>query len=486
MTFVSWRKGYAIMAINPLKSSAIARQAAAICDAPADIIDQAYEIIREVQYRKLPASSSVVASMGFSLPFKICTTAIDTMAVSIGSDGTYVFLYNPHYTVKLNETAHGALFVVWHEIGGHILNLDCLVGGPLKSDEDFTMATEARINWTAKRVLGCPMPMIDGKVTGIDPVQVLKDVNADRRKKGLAVITEEVMYKTVMDAYDYIKAMDKPPKQTMQFCSHCEGEGEGEGGGEPGDGKPEPGTGTVAFPLDREAADKIGKQLLTDAINAAINNGDDRARAEINVLMDVSQGNEAMTQLWGSIGADRLRGVEVATQRTDLWKNWTANAVGTRLQDGDRWVYAEKIGAVAMALHLPVPIRPRGKIDLKSGAVFTDVSGSMSRAFHDELDPLLTETPNLEVKFFDFDCYVAEVDKQLRDGGGTNFSCIEDYVNDMDDEPDFVLVITDGYAPHIQPKNAERWIWMIVPGGDEWPEAAGMSCRLLDMEDLRK
>lgn len=477
------------MAINPLKSSAVARQAAAICEAPPEVVEQARQIIHDVQYRVLPSSASVVASIGFSLPYKIPTTSIPTMAVTIGADGTYVFMYNPFFTVQLAETEHGPKVVVWHEIGGHILQLDCLMDKSTVEDPGlYTMAEESRINYIATRlVFKCPMPTIDGKVTGVDPEDIRKELNADRRKKGLDPVSFEDLFRTVDITYRYLLSMDKPPSKKRGrtgSCSHGEGAGEpGEGESEPGQPGQQPGSGKL--PLDREAADKIAKALLAETINAAINNGDQRAKQEILTLMDASEGNEAMSKMWGDLAASRLRGVKVASRKTDVWKNWTMNSIGTRLQDGERWIYAEKLGAVTMALGLPTPIRPRGKRELKKGSVYLDVSGSMSRSVLDQIAPLINDTPELETSFFDFDSAVAPIGEYIRDGGGTSFQCIDDHVNAQDDDPDFVLVITDGYAPHIVPKDPTRWIWLIVPGGDDWPSSMGMASRPLEPEDLR-
>jgi hypothetical protein len=51
----------------------------------------------------------------------------------------------------------------------------------------------------------------------------------------------------------------------------------------------------------------------------------------------------------------------------------------------------------------------------------------------------------------------------------TRFEPLEEYVNSLSEEPLRVFVLTDGWAPHIHPKNSHKWVWLIVPEGDDWP-----------------
>jgi hypothetical protein len=40
----------------------------------------------------------------------------------------------------------------------------------------------------------------------------------------------------------------------------------------------------------------------------------------------------------------------------------------------------------------------------------------------------------------------------------------------FDEHPDAVIMVTDGHAPAIAPAEPDKWIWLITPGGDDWPE----------------
>jgi len=132
------------------------------------------------------------------------------------------------------------------------------------------------------------------------------------------------------------------------------------------------------------------------------------------------------------------------------------------------------------------PIAPESR---KRGYVFIDASGSMSNEFIEKISALVGSVDNIDIQWRSFDGVVSKFapGEPLIGGGGTSFQIIEDHINTEDEEYDFVLVITDGYAPHIMPENTinggpDKWIWLITPGGDTWPEKAGMHCREIDLD----
>ncbi|MFC5827555.1 hypothetical protein [Nonomuraea insulae] len=63
-------------------------------------------------------------------------------------------------------------------------------------------------------------------------------------------------------------------------------------------------------------------------------------------------------------------------------------------------------------------------------------------------------------------------------GGGTDFQNVVDYAEGrlevdghaFDARPDAVIMVTDGYAPHVTLADPDRWIWLITDNGDTWPE----------------
>lgn len=453
-------------------ASRFAAKMAAINVATPEENEQAWTKWQDLRNLTLPGGPSWITSRIALAAYTVLTTAIDTLAVALGSDGLVIMMVNPQFLLKVES---GLPMIVCHECV-HLLVDDLYVSATLKKDPVHTVAVEAYDNYLSLALTGLRgMPIVDGKASGVDPDQVRRELNADRKKRGLEPLAAEQIYRSSDDCYRYLREMEKPPKDKGGCVFVFTDDGDPAAAGD-GSGHPMP-------TVDPEAAGKLAQSVLETALGEALA-GDNQAREELLKLMDATGNNEGMTKLWGNIGAERLRGAKTGTRKSNAWKTWTMNAIGSRLQDGQTWMVPPKLAAVHALLRQPVPIRARGKTTKKKGLTFCDVSGSMSRQLLDQLAPMMTQVPELDNEFYDFDVHVAKVGEQMRDGGGTNFSCIERFVEDYDDDVDFVLVITDGYAPQIQPKNSQKWIWLIVPGGDEWPKDVGMKCLRLEPEDL--
>ena len=492
--------------LNPMKSSAIARLWASHCDVDPTTLADAQRLIEDAQHVYLPTSASVLAQLMFSLSYKIPTTDLESLAVTAGSDGILLHGYNPEFVTKLAATSYGVPFGVTHEML-HLVRLDVFTYPELRSDPDMTTAKEVMVNYAVKSILKVKaMPLIDGKPYGIDPDEILKKVNAGRSAKGLPAIDLKTLCLNTLDCYEYVKQMEKPPSTSVS-CTLVLGQGapgsgsssssgststdtspeesaKASGGGASDSGDDEDDSGDDARG-DQEATETVVDEIVERAVHAAVVNRNQKAADELKVLMDVTQGDDRLSALWGRHSAHRLLGVEVGTRTSNFWRSWVMGSIATRIDPGTRWIYPEKLGAVMMVLgSRDIPLRPRGHREIPAGRVYCDTSGSMSREFLNALAPHLRELDDVKIEFHDFDPVVEDVGQCLRDGAGTNFDCIEEHVRGLDESPDFVLVITDGHAPHITPSEPDKWIWLIVPTGDEWPAAAGMACRRLDPSDL--
>jgi predicted metal-dependent peptidase len=94
----------------------------------------------------------------------------------------------------------------------------------------------------------------------------------------------------------------------------------------------------------------------------------------------------------------------------------------------------------------------------------------------------------VEAHWLSFDVVVMpfKPGERVRGGGGTSFQAVADYVEGrtevrgarFEQAADAVVMLTDGYAPHITPAEPDKWIWLITQGGDDWPERhrPPMSC----------
>ena len=105
----------------------------------------------------------------------------------------------------------------------------------------------------------------------------------------------------------------------------------------------------------------------------------------------------------------------------------------------------------------------------------------------DAVAAIIGETPNLDVTWVSFDgaVYPFEPGQAFLGGGGTNCQLVDHWIDEnLDEAPDFVLVVTDGIFSHFTPRDPEAWIWLITRDGDAWPETWNppMACRQLEID----
>lgn len=433
--------------------------------------------------RKLALATSVISSVAVSLCHVVFTRHpdISTFAVKLAGDGNPLLMMNVDFIRKIG--ADQSVFALVHEVY-HLLMMHLHCDPALMKNENWITATEACINRRVMIHTSRPLITVDGEVAIVDPKKVherykdgIKKLNETARAANpnaseRVALTMEEFYKTDLGCFAALEELPKPLKpKGMNNCVHASNGGAGENG----DGDP--------APLDQSEVDKFMGKVLESAIQEA-KNGRPGAKDEILDWMDASP--EA-TKTWGDLGAGALRGETTHTRKTDLWERWTSDIVGSKLEDGNRLRYQKKI-----------PWAPRvtahGKQPKKYGSVFVDASGSMHPEVLKKIADLIGEMEELHIEWHSFDGEVwpFEIGGGFRGGGGTSFQIIDDHVQNgglkqnadsecCEEDLDFVLVITDGYAPHINPRDAEKWIWLIVPNGDDWPLAAGMSCRQIDL-----
>ena len=313
-----------------------------------------------------------------------------------------------------------------------------------------------------------PTKMIS-QVIIVDPAKVHESYRNAAKKAEMTPVPRDEFFDTDLGCFAHLESLPKPiqPKG-KSGCVHAS-----DGGG---DG---------SAPLDPSEVGKFMEKVLSGAIQSA-KNGRPGAKEEILGWMDSSP--EA-SKMWGDLGAGVLRGETTKSRKSDLWEKWTAEAMASRMSDGSRWRYNKKL-----------PFSPRvaanGREPKKHGAVFVDASGSMHQDVLDRVASLIGELDNIEIEWHSFDGEVwpFALGEGFQGGGGTSFQIIDDHLSEggmkssekdpcCEDDQDFVLVITDGYAPHITPRDPDRWIWLITPGGDSWPLEAGMSCREADLSE---
>lgn len=430
-----------------------------------EVISEASLILAEAR-RKLGLGPSIITSIVVGLCHFAWTRTIDTLAVKLTGDGNPMLMANPDFVKKIG--ADQLVFGLSHE-AYHLLLVHLYCDPDLMKNQNWITATEACINHRIKKHLGLPLIVDEeGKVIIVDPDKVFDSYRTTAKKAEMTPISKELFFDTDLACFASLESLPKPiqPKGSGG-CVHAS------------DGN---GSGDSQAPMDPTEVGKFMEKVLSSAINAA-KNGRPGAKEEILNWMDSSP--EA-SQKWGDLGAGVLRGETTKSRKTDAWVKWTADAIATRMSDGSRWRYNKKI-----------PWDPRvaanGREPKKHGAVFVDASGSMQSEVLDSVSAMIGELDNIEIEWHSFDGEVwpFNVGEGFRGGGGTSFQIIDDHVQEgglkqgskeacCEDDLDFVLVVTDGYAPHITPVDPDMWIWLVTPGGDSWPENAGMSCRVID------
>lgn len=443
-------------------------------------IAEAKDIIEAVIGRKLSLlTNAVLPSILMSIMRRVFTTKISTFAVSLAGDGIPMLLVNPRFAIDLGET--GANMVAVHE-AYHLVMAHLVVDPHLRGNPYWELATEATINWRVLRIFNTkslptvPDPKDDNPdpaqrkrvETGANPHKVFADYKKALKDAGLQPLEKiEEFFRTDLGCLAELSRMPKPPKQRQNFCEHDQS---GAAGGGQGDGP---------ISMDQDEIDRLVGRALDTALHEATVNGSKMAREELTSLMDGSADNERASKIWGDLGAGVLRGETTTTRKTDLWERWTADAVASRLAEGSRLRYARKIP-------WDPRVTPHGKEPMRQGVVAIDASGSMHQAVLDKVAALIGETENLEVTWVSFDGAVwpFQAGEPFQGGGGTNCQLVDTWIEEeYEEDPDFVLVITDGYFSHFTPRDPDAWIWLITEGGDSWPETWNppMSCRALDI-----
>jgi predicted metal-dependent peptidase len=499
----------------------------------AEEIERARKYIADCNYA-LALSSDFLSGVITNTMRKVPTEVIDTLAVTHAADGFEMMLYSPTFTLQLADepgtVPHQGKFCLAHE-ARHLIDLH-LHGTEHQGDEVWTMATEARINRATMKHLKMGLPVIDGKPTGIDPDKVYADYRKDLRDRGKTPVSMDELYKSDLTCYYELKRMSVPPKPkrgTMQICAHTPGgsggagnsgsscscsdpngkqQGGGKSGGksggqpEQGNGQQQPGQGGGAsqpqtdprcpvhgpgrIVLDPKKVDERVSQVLDIAIQEATQNGNRTAKAQLLDLADASAGSDRASQIWGDHGLGALRGEAAPPTRTDYWQQWVEGKLADRLEPALRLVRQRKIWWEEQ-------FRYNGSEPHMLLNIYIDASGSMRQSDLDWIAKKVGDTEGLTTRWFSFDASIYPVEPgspgetgSIRGGGGTSFQIIEDDVQDSDDEdPDAILVVTDGHAPHITPADPDKWVWLITPGGSTWPDSheVPMDCFEIDTTD---
>ncbi|ARF58591.1 DUF2201 family putative metallopeptidase [Streptomyces gilvosporeus] len=422
-----------------------------------EVVEEARRL-KEAALLDFGLTESVVASWIYAkCPQQIPTTAVATAAVVASGDGTCPLLYNPEFFVRLGLA--GVKFVLFHE-ARHLVHRHLFADPELREDPLFTLAAEVSINHVALVRLGrTGLPVLDGAPTGVDPHEVHRDYAADLTDQGLEPLGYDDFVETDMTVFNELKRMKHPPTPPVAVCAHLA----------------DPGAGA-----DQETIDETVSSALLNTLLAA-RRGHPGAEQELLDLMDRTDGtSEHASKVWGRLGAGTLRGETARTGKVDWWQRWLVDVLATKLREGERLVYPKKRGALLAALGHDPMLSRRGAEREKVLVIAYDTSGSMPDWVVEWLTKLVGEIDGVSAHWLSFDGVVMPFrpGERVYGGGGTSFQAVADYVEGrtavggvpFEETADAVVMLTDGYAPHITPAEPDKWIWLITEGGDDWPD----------------
>lgn len=467
----------------------------------------------------------------------VVTRYEDTAFVTLDKFGIPLLGVNPEFVLSIVTNGQ---FVLAHEMM-HLLMRHLNSSDEVEQkDPLFVYACEVAINFLVSVLLGvdvtsgsrskitrCALPTVrnprTGKEepTGVDPDAVYRKVRLALRKQGITAPPIEEMFASDVSTVTWLrKAEITPPKQPQ--CPHMQAGQDGQDGqsggpngpqqpgqndqnGQAGAGKSQKskggkskkgtGSGNPRPEIDPAGLEELVRHAIDRARVAA--SGSDReaqnVRNELEQLAELT-GSEEAAEIWGSMGLGRLRGqLPDAVKKSDFWGDRVAHMIHKRLtEDFKLMVLRNVIDETRFAF--------RGDREYLKGHLYMDASGSVYDTVLNTIARMCDATEDLVLNShsFDTEVYPHTIGESFRGGGGTSFHCIDEHVRtgamgaegecpceSPDDAPDFVLVVTDGYAPPVLPENHEIYVWIGVPGANlDWAEEMGMDVVRLSKEDL--
>lgn len=454
-----------------------------------DAIEQCQDNLSQARLALNLRWSTLMGYFDSKVYYTVYTHEIDTFAVTASGAGYIVLMVNPDFSNALDQPVEDNAFGLLHE-AMHVFMLDLATSPDLMSDPVHEIAVEACINhMVLKRLNRKNLPTITkqsprtGKDTkesiGIDPKKVYRDYAKDVDN----AVSYETFISTPLVCYSELKRMSKPPASPKgKVCVHMSESGVGD----------DDGSGEGGLPQDSQTANEVVKDVLDQMMQDALK-GNSRAREE---LLDLAQATESLSdeaaKMWGNLGLGALRGESVKVRKVEWWSRWLHRTIGSKIREGGRLVYPRKRAGILNALGHDSPMLHRGPEKTKRVVRAIDTSGSMSSEFLERFFKITGQTTGVEWVDLSFDSVVMpyKPGERVFGGGGTSFKVVQDYLEgnlEIDGEKfdgrfDAVIVVTDGYAPEITPKDPKKWIWLVTPGGSMWMDPA-MACHEIDLPE---
>lgn len=480
------------------------------------------------------AGVSQLGSLVLDICYRAWTTAIPTFAVALASDGFPILMLNPNFAVDLaapKRTSRGQasqvtpgsgpaqdldpsglVFVLLHE-ASHLL-FKHLIRTDLAGNSGI-IASEATINYFVHgllknsgrpgawrestrwlptypkaRDLGARIPPGPRKRRarariGVDPWLVWREYRDALTQAGMVPLPLEDFYASDAECLRQLERLPQPPEGSRSPCLHTgpgtdealHSTGAGTGSGAPA-GKDPPGVDLVV--IDQLATDDAIGEVLTRAIALSLRGHADPAlRSE---LLRLAEATPQAVDRWRDLGLASLKGEPTSTRRVDWWLQWLHTQLASRLMESDRLVWDRSITWETRLAYV-------GDDEKFHLLIALDTSGSIPDVVLESFIDLVGTSDAFDAHWICFDHRALPFTPgdPLVGRGGTDFTVIDDYAAELEEPPDAVIVLTDGYAAPLLPREPDRWIWLILPGGNPWPasQSPPMSCIEIPLPDRR-
>jgi predicted metal-dependent peptidase len=447
-------------------------------------VSKYYNLINSTRAFKTVKRSLPIAEELFFLGVPQFTESIPTAAVDVNEDGEVTYLWNPSffdenmdYTANYNYYSYNlpeVYFVSLHE-ALHVV-LDHIFRREDRNPKLWNYACDIVINEALFDMLHSKN-YYGGYYThcsyGIKTPQ--KILRADQ----FGLTTEQVLEMSSEEVYDYlISEGHGSGKGESDNEGEANGPASGGGGGDQKD-EGQGGSGGSEEDKDKKQAntgshdnwDEIADNVDQDIVDARNN----------EVFSDYSDSSNSET--WGSLAAGEIFKFGRINKEVDWDKvlfDHLASKIGGPPQTEEKWAPANRrLQSFYPNVLLPVEHREIGKKLIKI-LVAIDTSGSINdkqlQGFINVVAALPEDRTEVEIVYFDVSYYNGDWDEfkkgkiKIQGRGGTSFRAIQNKIEDMDEYPDEVLVLTDGGAASIRipEEKKDRWVWVLTRKGSDY------------------
>ncbi len=390
---------------------------------------------------------------------------IDTINVSINEEYECIEMrVNPTYFLALSE--YQRQFVLCHEmhhiLWGHLRNVPEGVIFPL-----YNAAQDLVINEALLKELNFDRARVDPENDYIWHDTIFpEELTKDKYPNGIPTgRSSEYYYEILKDLYPDV---ENPP-QNAEGGSAQGGEGSEEGDGNSSGSPFGEGNNTVddhsKNPSEGNGdkdpnnnSDK-GKDISKSEAQKAISKLSPEEQNSLQKMLNRTAGKEPSSQPF------KFKTERIAPD--NRFRKIIRHITGARKKcNGNTWLREDtRLTGDLDNSSFRLPAKGPAEVKNKKPEIwlFVDVSGS---CYHmkDEFWKAAMSIPRsvYDVRMFIFSTRVEEViNNNFRGGGGTNFQCIENYLNKQPKYPNYVWVFTDGEDSKPNIKYPKRWYWFL-------------------------